>query len=300
MTALPFEYTHTHTLPAPPDRVFAALTTPASLQAWLAEHAEVDLTAGGTFACWGRYTYGTPTRAEATGRVVRVMPGEAITFTWIVDGVDSDVTWQIAAHATKDGLTTLTLTHRFPRRPEVAHFPALVDDLWHFQCGNLAAWLKGEAPVRVDFGDTAPEIRFAIEIAAPAERVFHALTDPEALKRWIAVSAVKVDLRVGGRYEWGWMIGPDGHQVPTGPTTILELVPNERLVTDWPDWRGDPTHPKSRVSWHLEPLGPERTRVTLVHDHFWRPADVSDYPFGWMGFLEGLRKAVEADTGARA
>lgn len=298
MTTGTFEHTYTHTLKATPDRVFAALTTSAALEAWFAERVEVDLSPGGAFACWGRFTYGTPSRAESTGRVVRVTPDEELAFTWTVDGVESEVTWRVAPHASKPERTTLAVVHRFPRRPEVAHFPALVDDLWRLHCGNLAAWLKGDAPLRIDFGEATPEIRFAIEIDAPAERVFHALTDPEALQRWIAVPAVKVDLRVGGHYDWGWMIGPDGNQVPTGPTTILELVPNERLVTDWPDWRGDPTHPKSRVSWILERVSADRTRVTLVHDHFWRPADLSDYAFGWPGFLENLRKAVE-DTGAR-
>jgi hypothetical protein len=58
---------------------------------------------------------------------------------------------------------------------------------------------------------------------------------------------------------------------------------DEKLVIDWPDWRGDDGVPVQRVTYLL---APERngTRVTLVHDGFVRAADVSDYPMGWLAF----------------
>ena len=130
---------------------------------------------------------------------------------------------------------------------------------------------------------------------APVSRVFHALTNPAALNRWVAKDA-HVDLRAGGRCEWGWSHGRGDLSVPTGPTTILELVADTRLVTDWPAWRawrGDTTRPKSRVSWSLEAFGASRTRVTLVHDGFARAADLGDYPFGWPYFLEQLKAEAE-------
>ena len=41
-------------VPAPPKVVYEALTDPAALRVWLAEHAEVDLP--GKYEFWGRYT----------------------------------------------------------------------------------------------------------------------------------------------------------------------------------------------------------------------------------------------------
>ena len=79
--------------------------------------------------------------------------------------------------------------------------------------------------------------------------------------------------------------------VDTDPK-ILDLVENERLVTDWPDWRGQNERGRTRVAWLLESVG-EKTKVTLIHGGFSRAADGSDYPFGWGGFLERLKGVVE-------
>ena len=137
----------------------------------------------------------------------------------------------------------------------------------------------------------SPEIRLSIIIDAPPERVFKALLDPAALNTWIAAAA-EVEPHVGGRYSYGWRYQHGGVDVDGGPTRILELVPNERLVTDWPDWRGDPSKPPTRVAWLLEPVS-GKTRVTVVHGEFPRTVDISDYPFGWTGFLNQLKDLVE-------
>jgi hypothetical protein len=123
------------------------------------------------------------------------------------------------------------------------------------------------------------------------------LVDPAALNKWVATNA-DVDARKDGRYRWGWTYKYGGHDVEGGPTRILAFVLDERLVTDWLDWRVDATRPLTRVAWLLEPVG-SKTRVTLVHDGFSRVADKSDYPFGWIEFLEQLKKLVEGTADVR-
>lgn len=81
-----------------------------------------------------------------------------------------------------------------------------------------------------------------------------------------------------------------------GPTTILDYVENERLVTDWADWRGDPAKPPTRVSWRLESLDANRAKVTIGHGEFPRAADCSDYPFGWSWFAGELKREVETHS----
>jgi uncharacterized protein YndB with AHSA1/START domain len=108
----------------------------------------------------------------------------------------------------------------------------------------------------------------------------------------VIARAAHVEPRAGGRYTYGWQYKVDERDVASGPTRILDLVPNERLVTDWPDWRGDPAKPATRVAWLLEPAG-GKTRVTLVHGRFPRPVDISDYSFGWASFLEALKGIAE-------
>jgi uncharacterized protein YndB with AHSA1/START domain len=129
------------------------------------------------------------------------------------------------------------------------------------------------------------------------DRVFTALTSPAELRRWFA-EHVDVEPRAGGAYRFwgkhtfGWKYKIGGRDVDGGPTRILDLVPNRRLVTDWPDWRGDPSKPLTRVAWHLEPAG-AGTRVTVVHGEFPRVVDISDYPFGWPSVLQQLKGLLE-------
>jgi uncharacterized protein YndB with AHSA1/START domain len=79
---------------------------------------------------------------------------------------------------------------------------------------------------------------------------------------------------------------------------VLDVVPNERLVVSWPDWRGDGAVPLQSVTWLLAPEG-AGTRVTLVHAGFTRTVDFSDYPFGWGHFLsEMARVAVRFHRGS--
>ena len=100
------------------------------------------------------------------------------------------------------------------------------------------------------------------------------------------------DLRGFYTEAFGWKYEVAGREVVGGPTRILELVENEKLVTDWPDWRGDADVPVQTITWRLEDDG-DGTRVTLVHSGFTRAADWSDYPFGWGYFLGALKGAAE-------
>lgn len=288
--------TFTWTLAASPQAVFAALTDPAALSAWFADAAEVEPRVGGAYRFWGPHVYGTRTREQATQQLTRFEPGRALAFTWEVEGQPSEVTFELAADddETNAGGTKLVGAHRFAEAPAIGRGQNLVDDLWRVHQGNLGAHLRGEAPYRVDFADPRPEVRLSIVIEAPVARVFRAFTDPELLGRWVGASAPVVDARAGGAYRYGWQYEVDGRQVAGGPTRILEFVENQKLVTDWPDWRGDPTIPAQKITWLFEDLG-GRTQVTLVHDGFVRAVDIADYPFGW-GYFTGELAKVAAEA----
>jgi uncharacterized protein YndB with AHSA1/START domain len=296
-------WTHTFTCPltGSPDRVFSALTDPYQLRRWFAEHVEIEPRQGGHFRFWGRHTYGVPDRERASQRLTRLETGRALAFTWPMDGVDSEVTLELSPDV-KNGVTdgartSLTLRHSFAGRPAVPYSAELVDDLWRFTLGNLEAHLLGgDGIVRPDFDDPTQEIRLSIVIDAPRPSVFRALVEPDALNKWIA-SAAEVDPRTGGRYTYAWKYAHGGREVESGPTKILDFVANERIVTDWTDWRGDDTRAPTRVAWLLEDAG-SGTKVTLIHSGFSRVVDQSDYPFGWRSFLDRLKRLVETGTAA--
>lgn len=292
------ELNHTFSwqLPAPPARVFAALTQPAELKAWFADEAEVEPRVGGAFRFWGRHVYGAPKTGGQ--RLIRFEPDQALAFTWELHGQPSAVTLELSPGAPDEnaGGTTLAGSHTFGDAPAIARAAEAIDDLWRILGGNLAAHLKGgEGVARPDFADPHPEIRISTLIAAPADKVFEAFIDPALLARWTFAPTPVVEPWVGGRYEYGWTYEIDGRHVAGGPTRVIDYEANRRLVTDWPDWRGDPQVPMQRITWRFDEID-GKTRVTMVHDGFIRAVDVSDFPFGWAGFLRMLREIFEPAT----
>jgi uncharacterized protein YndB with AHSA1/START domain len=71
--------------------------------------------------------------------------------------------------------------------------------------------------------------------------VWRWLSSPEALRRWLSPT-LEIDLRVGGAYH---LLGPDEETRISG--TVLELVPEGRLVLSWLEEDADWIHPARLV-----------------------------------------------------
>jgi len=268
-------------------RIFDAWIEPRELLCWFSEYCVVEPWLGGRYECWGRYTYGgaePPTRAR---RIAAFEPGRTLQFEWPFEAAPGVVTLSFEA-AERGGTagTRVHLRHDFESFATGAGAAERLEDWWRMAFGHLHGHVAGEALNRVDFADPAPRVRLSVFIAAAPKRVFAALTTPALMDRWIATAA-RVDLREGGDYGYGWTYDVGGRPVAGGPTRILELVPNERLVTDWPDWRGAERGAPTRVVWTLLPER-EGTRLTLIHEGFAAPLDLGDYPYGWRPYLQAL------------
>jgi uncharacterized protein YndB with AHSA1/START domain len=196
-----------------------------------------------------------------------------------------------AAAASAPG-TVLKGRHHFALAPAVPRPLDLIDDLWRIALANLRAHLAGTAVFLPDFSAPMSRLRQTVLIDRPRDQVFQALLDPAVLDPWLGAQSV-VEPYIGGRYSYGWKYEVRGQQVTGGPTKILEMVEDTKLVTDWPDWRGDPLMPAQRLTWLLESVGAS-TRVILIHEPFERVADMSDYPHGWAYFLGALKTRLEA------
>jgi uncharacterized protein YndB with AHSA1/START domain len=289
-------WTHEHTfkLAAPPERVYRALTDPTELMAWFAESVEIGNATGEAFRFWGRHTPGTPSAIEANQQITAHEPGRLLAFTWTLHGVPTEVRLALSA----DGDTAqVVLHHRVDGELPMARPRELVDDFWRLSFGNLMQHLAGNAVVRPDFADPAPEVRVVMEIAATPEEVWQSLITPSAVNQWFNTKAAEIDPRVGGAYKVGWRYTIDGRDVVGGPTTILEYDPPRRLVLDWPDWRGDPEVSGQTIAFELAPKG-TGTTLTFVHTGFTRAEDISDYPFGWAWFLGELVRVTTAPSAA--
>jgi uncharacterized protein YndB with AHSA1/START domain len=116
---------------------------------------------------------------------------------------------------------------------------------------------------------TAGVVVASVDIAAPPERVFRALTDPRELATWwgspddYRTEQWSLELRVGGRWEARGQ-GADGRPFRImGEFLVIE--PGARLVQTWrPSWEPGLA---TTLAYRLD-LVPGGTRVTVRHEGF--------------------------------
>lgn len=268
-------------------RAFALITMADELRHWFAEDVEIDASLGGQFRFAGRGAY-----VPVATVLERFEAGHLIAWRWPVHGVDVTVTLTVTPKDDPD-TCRIDVSCTMPHPPQIPRGRELIDDLWRFQLANLKTYSEGGPGVFLpDYSDPTPEVRQTILVNAPRASVFRALLDPELLKQWCGGEAV-VEPRIGGQYVYGWSYEVDGKQVAGGPTQIVELIENERLVTDWPDWRGDESNAGQKITWLLADEG-AGSSLTLIHHGFSRAADVSDYSFGWACFASEIKRVAEA------
>lgn len=105
-----------------------------------------------------------------------------------------------------------------------------------------------------------PDVAHSLEIHARPSSVWSWLETQEGLRRWIGPD-LEIDLKVGGAFS---MTGADGDTEIAG--TVLELIPEGRLVLSWMEQNVGWQHP-GRLVISLEPIE-SGTRATLIHDGF--------------------------------
>lgn len=253
----------------PPKRVFSALTGIEALEGWFTEKA-VHFIERDQFEFSGRYT--------PLGSIVCPIqnwePGRLLSFEWPMVDSNSLISIQLKTSAHQ---TQLRLRHiDIPKG-----YPFWMEDFWFLTLENLRRYLDGRSAARFDFESiTKGDIVHTLGINADPEQVFSVLTEPVHMNRWIA-SRAEVDLRIDGRYDYGWE--------ESGPMKIINLIPNEKLVHSWAAW-GD--EPESVISWTLEAIG-GKTNLTLVHSGFSPDQENSDLQLGWLNFMNWIRSISE-------
>jgi len=142
-------------------------------------------------------------------------------------------------------------------------------------------------------------IQLEVEIAAPRERVFQAITDPTQLLRWWGQQGVYhgtkwcTDVRPGGKWRCEGVSDTDGSAFHVGGE-YLEVDPPRLLVHTWlASWAGEL---KTIVRWELD-AAPEGTRVRLTHSGFAGvPESARNHYQGWNRVLAWMQGFVEKGT----
>jgi uncharacterized protein YndB with AHSA1/START domain len=285
----------TRRLRHPAQKVWAALVTPARLEAWMAVEwlgGEAPLQEGGPF----HYRFAN-TDIESVGRVLRLQPPRLFEHSWFENVPPGAVVrWELEPEGTG---SRLTLTHRFggpddaPRN--AAGWTELLRRLehaldepgagpwspsdWRALRDQYAASLGEAASLDARWVDTAEgqAVRFVRVLDHPVQTVWALLTDPRAMARWMQAD-MQVEPRVGGRFRAAF----HGMQA-VGEGEVTAWDPPRRFAFTWPD----------AVSFTLEPH-PAGCRLTL--DTRVAPERAADNAAGWHWHLDALQRALLGET----
>lgn len=135
------------------------------------------------------------------------------------------------------------------------------------------------------------ELEIRRSLPYPAERIWHALTDPAALTAWFWPArfdpVVEVDLRVGGRYR---IAGPTAGMAVAGEYRTVE--PPHLLVFTW-RWEGE-----TEETFVTMELAPDSTGTQLLvrHQRFSSDDRRDEHARGWSDCLDRLPDWLAAAT----
>src|ERR1700739_3175688 len=154
--------------------------------------------------------------------------------------------------------------------------PAVFEAFWSDELDRLGVDATRPSPQ----GDFAMPYEKAVVVPLDPADTFALITEPDRLRRWMAVAA-RVDLRAGGEYRW--TVTP-GH---TAAGTVVDVGPGRRVVYSW-GWEGggDPAPGASTVTVTLTPVD-GGTEVRLVHDGL-ADEQAARHAEGWNQYLERL------------
>ena len=117
-------------------------------------------------------------------------------------------------------------------------------------------------------GEQKIEIRKTIVIDASPEVVFKAITDPKELTNWFPDQAI-LEPRAGGkmRFSFNKENSEKRNRDYSPEGTIKEFTPNKKksYTSQHPDI---PEFPGTIVTWDLEEIDDNKTRVEIVHSGF--------------------------------
>jgi uncharacterized protein YndB with AHSA1/START domain len=134
--------------------------------------------------------------------------------------------------------------------------------------------------------------RASTEVNAPAERVWHALTDPASIKQYYFGTNLESSWRVGDPITWKgeWQ----GQRYEDKGVIKTFDKPRTLSYTHFSPLMGKPDRPENyhTITIRLAPSG-QKTRVSLEQDNNANEEDRAHSQKNWETMLGGLKKLVE-------
>jgi uncharacterized protein YndB with AHSA1/START domain len=133
----------------------------------------------------------------------------------------------------------------------------------------------------------------AVRVAASADDVWRAITDPALVAKYYFGTKVESDWRPGSPITWS---GEYEGKEYRDHGTVLEVLPGERLVhTHFSPMSGREDVPENyhTLTWALEPDG-DGTSLVLTQDNNHSYDEVGHSEQNWQTVLDGLKTVVES------
>jgi len=142
---------------------------------------------------------------------------------------------------------------------------------------------------------SSKQIKQVVELDSSQEDAFKAISNLLELIKWFPDTAI-LEPKVGGKFKISFLkdskkpkMKMDMDFINEGK--ILEIIPNKKLAHTW-KWNQFPDFPETIVTWNLESIFDEKTRLTLTHTGFTGkeegPASLEEHTKGWTFFLSEL------------
>jgi uncharacterized protein YndB with AHSA1/START domain len=133
----------------------------------------------------------------------------------------------------------------------------------------------------------------AVDVQAPPQRVWEALTDPAEIARYMMGSRVETTWEPGSPITWSGEMDGRSYQ---DRGKVLEVEPGQRLaVTHWSPLAGEEDAPENYHTIRYELAASDGgTRVTLDQDGCASEEQAQQFSQNWQGMLDGLKQVAEA------
>ena len=141
--------------------------------------------------------------------------------------------------------------------------------------------------------DQKIEVRKTIIIDASPEVIFNAITDPEELTQWFPDQAV-FEPSIGGKVSFDFSEKKSGKEEGCEVQgTIIEFISNRKISYTWEHMNNSSEISKTVVTWELEKIKNDGTRVNLKHTGSKTNEIDKEHDEGWTYFLPRLKEYCE-------
>jgi uncharacterized protein YndB with AHSA1/START domain len=143
-----------------------------------------------------------------------------------------------------------------------------------------------------------PSFAYVIYIRITAEKLWHALVNPELTKQYWAGTWQESEWKVGASWQ---IMRPDGHVADSGK--IIEIDPPHRLVLTWRNEFRPELHKEgySQLTYQLEQQG-DMVKFILTHEIDAQPPSklIEAVSQGWPAILSSLKSLLETGESLEA